>query len=416
MLKTSNAHLTFLYRATKIFGLAPFALKNNMAVEGSAPDVLYPFFAAIFYLLSGIALSYVRLSANFSVNDRLSITTDVLTEQIGTVAVVAVILTNRSKRDVIVDVFNSFVEIDRILATLNIRQDYPGLFRTRARRFGYFYCLISMAENQLSIASWIFNDAITARHFLIILVSGNGMYFVFHLVLFLFANIMELITERCEQLNDALSALCSVERSRTPNSTRLNVADVGAVGFGRSEALERLKRIQELHHRVTELIDKTVDLFSLPVLATVGFYFANLVTLSFGIYMFTEVVWMAGTAVLWMIPLVLELYAVAVVSASVQNSVRRSPKILNGVWIKHRPHDLQNEIQMLSLQMLQTPVVVSAFGFFPLDYSILYTMFCTVVGYILIMIQFDNSRRDPAAKIKIRQSAWHRILPNYRAD
>ncbi|XP_046424769.1 gustatory receptor 68a-like [Neodiprion fabricii] len=95
---------------------------------------------------------------------------------------------------------------------------------------------------------------------------------------------------------------------------------------------------------------------------------------------------------LWLILLKVELFTIATVCSSIQATGNSIGTILHRIWIRYHPTQLKNEIQMFSLQLLQRPLRISAFGFFSLDYSYLYKIFSAVVAYFVIMVQLDTSK------------------------
>lgn len=62
-------------------------------------------------------------------------------------------------------------------------------------------------------------------------------------------------------------------------------------------------------------------------------------------------------------------------------------------------HDFSNELQNLlleqfSLQLLLQKIKFSAFGFFYLDFTLLYTIVAAITTYLVILIQYHMSGKE----------------------
>ncbi|XP_023717531.1 putative gustatory receptor 28a isoform X3 [Cryptotermes secundus] len=66
-------------------------------------------------------------------------------------------------------------------------------------------------------------------------------------------------------------------------------------------------------------------------------------------------------------------------------------KLLN----KTKDPGLKEELQLFSLQLLHRKVHFTAFGFFPLDFTLLYSITGAVTTYLVILIQFQLSFANP---------------------
>ncbi|KAK9732372.1 7tm Chemosensory receptor [Popillia japonica] len=74
----------------------------------------------------------------------------------------------------------------------------------------------------------------------------------------------------------------------------------------------------------------------------------------------------------------------------IRNNLMLLHEIRNNLSVKY--NDVEKQIQMYSIQMLHQKLEFSALGFFVINYSLLYSIVSAVATYLVIVIQFDDTK------------------------
>ncbi|KAF5275231.1 hypothetical protein FQR65_LT04265 [Abscondita terminalis] len=72
---------------------------------------------------------------------------------------------------------------------------------------------------------------------------------------------------------------------------------------------------------------------------------------------------------------------------------KKTATIIHDIWNKYASaNDVDanvNHLQLISLQILNTELKFTAYGFFPLDWTLLHAIVSAVATYVVILIQFE---------------------------
>ncbi|XP_069677283.1 putative gustatory receptor 28b [Periplaneta americana] len=69
----------------------------------------------------------------------------------------------------------------------------------------------------------------------------------------------------------------------------------------------------------------------------------------------------------------------------------RTAVLVHKLLSKTKDPEVREELQLFSLQLLHRKVQFTACGFFPLDFTLLYSIVGAVTTYLVILIQFQIS-------------------------
>ncbi|XP_048512291.1 gustatory receptor 68a-like isoform X3 [Athalia rosae] len=413
----SNMHIVSLYYVAKISGLAPFSFRDDKVSRGSPSDKIYSLvFAALALPISVVVPALFPASAVTAVSEIAELTESFLW-YLGFFGGVIPVATFASKEGIIVEIIKTLTKVQEIIHRSKMRNDDRHKSRVLAIQIGLaifgFLCLNCGA----AIAYWY---SILDFWTLGVIVTTYLYCFTPHLVIIIFLNVLSFVENYLKELNNGLMNFCQPDRDLTLvrfRGDRIENFLEPRTGHETTE-IEILLEIEFVYHKLLNVIEQIMELFSLPILLTVGYYFLNLLFCCF--YIFTTYVnlsKLSATAtyqvigrIFWITLYFLELFAIARVCSSVQNTGKATAIILHKVWLKSHHNKMLDEIQMLSLQLLQRPLTISAFGFFSLDYSYLYKIFCAMVAYFVIMVQLDSSKSEPSA-LQHQPSTWNVTIP-----
>ncbi|VEN61918.1 unnamed protein product [Callosobruchus maculatus] len=113
----------------------------------------------------------------------------------------------------------------------------------------------------------------------------------------------------------------------------------------------------------------------------------------------------------WLATYICELRSIVHHSVKLSETANKTPVQLHQLRNKVNLYDveLDGHIQIYSLHLLQQKVSLSAWGFFELDYSLIFTTFGGVLTYLVILIQLDESSSNDEEALS--NSTTSTILP-----
>ncbi|KAF5307211.1 hypothetical protein FQR65_LT00727 [Abscondita terminalis] len=94
----------------------------------------------------------------------------------------------------------------------------------------------------------------------------------------------------------------------------------------------------------------------------------------------------------WFLTELLELFGLLVACTDACDNANEAPITLHEVQNKVENSDFESHIQLFSLQMYHHKLVFSALGFFEIDFSLLYAIIGTVLTFLVIVVQFEQSQ------------------------
>ncbi|XP_069698463.1 putative gustatory receptor 28a [Periplaneta americana] len=96
---------------------------------------------------------------------------------------------------------------------------------------------------------------------------------------------------------------------------------------------------------------------------------------------------------MWFLHYALKLVWLVYYSSSTIYQANRTAILVHKLLAKIRDSDIREELRLFSLQLLHRKVQFTACGFFPLDFTLLYSIVGAVTTYLVILIQFQLSLR-----------------------
>ncbi|XP_048512290.1 uncharacterized protein LOC125501160 isoform X2 [Athalia rosae] len=437
MLISSNVYAKFLYFLVKISGMAPFVLENNRVYSFSWKHLIFSTFHVVLCVSRFIEHVLNRSNLKFTDQTVMIQLSNTITAHVSNFGSALFPLIFLLKREKLVKLLRAIQKADDLLVDLGVEQNYERYFRPRAIGVGLTSFFIVTYAYGCAVY-WYRSQEIDYRGSLLslALIFCPFTFLVSHHGVLLFANAVDFLRIRYEQLNGVLRDICSPERP--PNDPKRS--GFSGRGCGRSRVLpaevngeiyikttleterhrrQEFRKIGQLSHHLHDLTEQLVDLFSLLIIVSVAHYSAACLTISYQCFVLavisydacdSKTVYQLLSILWWLFVVFVELFYIAIACSRIQRKAAGTALTLHEMWIKHHPVELKNEIQMLSLQLLQRPLTISAFGFFSLDYSYLYKIFCAMVAYFVIMVQLDSSKSEPSA-LQHQPSTWNVTIP-----
>ncbi|XP_043287296.1 gustatory receptor 68a-like [Venturia canescens] len=111
-----------------------------------------------------------------------------------------------------------------------------------------------------------------------------------------------------------------------------------------------------------------------------------------------------------MIPIAILAKSVDSVSAEMKKMADGIYKVLNGCNLSRED---QAELEQFSIELLHRKIAFSAYGLFPLDGSLVYSIFSSAITYLVILLQFQIPKLKSKASEKLEQAANQPQLNHY---
>ncbi|XP_020706372.2 putative gustatory receptor 28b [Athalia rosae] len=425
----SNPYITFLYYTMKLWGLAPFDLNNNMISLGSWISNVYPIVFVLIFLPAAIGVHQMWTNQNYVGATIWLRNIHGLTSTLCYLAVITTGISIVKNKRIFVELIHLFVKVNGIKITSGLQVDYERKIKILAIMIGFsiivrifLNCLLVMSIQKYLQLSWLVT---------LLLIAYWNFRLVMHLAIISFASVIFLLKANLEKLQLTLMSIFgvgseSIAMNKPRNGTwihrksaniqvRDEVLKVGADpecidDFKLFQMFDRLeKKYRDLH----SLIEMSAKLFSPPMVTIISHYCVNLFANFYYTYnvskgpttfvqLFSETI---GAQYVCLSHL-LDLLLIAWVCNAAQTRGNSMAVILHEMWAKCHLNKLRDEIQIFSLQLLQKPLSITIFGFFSLDNSLLYKIFCATVAHLVIMVQLDSSETDYADN-EIDQNPWN---------
>ncbi|KAL3280917.1 hypothetical protein HHI36_004144 [Cryptolaemus montrouzieri] len=212
---------------------------------------------------------------------------------------------------------------------------------------------------------------------------------------------LSLVHSRYKLLNDYLMTLLPTE-NRHKGWTEETITKLPEPMKNKEELAKKIlsacdpvfivDHIAALHIRLTDTAYLINKAFAIQLLIKVAITFVSIVSALYFIAIhFSKanhgdldilfVVWATSNA--------LEVLVTVHVTSQTCDEANNCPRILHKIRNHSNNEDLQEIIEIYSLQMYHNRLIFTAIGLFPLDYTLLYSMVAGMTTYLVILIQFN---------------------------
>lgn len=339
MKEQRTQYVMFLYYVAKLFGLAPFTVTNNRAYVGSSEQVIYPLALSLSCVPAFIKIATQKTSDHDEHETDITSLSETVARILGSLGSVVFLMIFVLKRRKLVGILNAFQKFDDVLRTVGVEQNHEKCFKSLAIIIGTASCIITLVVYVSDVTfDLLMVESPTLSMILLVVINSWITLVQYHATL-VFIITMELIRQRFHQINDLFSNICTdvdVTRSRYV----LNIVHQGTGETricmnpalrGDLKPLERLRQIEQLHDNLRRLTDAVLELFYMPIMGALAFYFTIILDVCYYIYAASSTILKphnyretVGSVALicWLLVTVVELFVMASVCASIQKTVR----------------------------------------------------------------------------------------------
>ncbi|XP_063709301.1 putative gustatory receptor 2a [Culicoides brevitarsis] len=214
-------------------------------------------------------------------------------------------------------------------------------------------------------------------------------YVQIYILISLLKDRFHLINKKIEKLNLNEGTASSGNVLMTKNATIIN---------DELSAVQQLIILRQLYDKLWELTSLTNKCFGLSLLVNIGNDFIAITGHCYWIFLTMEnppvgvndILAVIGSTI-WTIPSLVNSFMMASICHVTMEEANEAGSLLHQI-----KHDCLNEsqnmvVQQFSLQLLHQKVKFTAYGFFNIDFSLLFTMISATTTYLVIIIQMHNS-------------------------
>lgn len=300
---------------------------------------------------------------------------------VSVLALITYVLVPITKREAIDKLFKNLIEFDSKVAEFNVTIDYKR-FTKRSHIYAIaIYGYIPVLMLGLAISHNFEYPPICVSIFyfrstLLLIINGNLCQFG--------TEVMSMIKIRMHHLNKLLEKLV---RKR-----HMSVSTTETSSTFQRPGLHLLNMICALHHHLNKTVRVFNDAFGIVLLA---FFGAGFVYTVVGFYVFCRMLKIQTTTfemyllIVVSIPFIAAILTLCTVGEMTIKEAKKSGQLIH--QIETSDYDIKDEIEMFSLQIANEQVEFNAAGFFPINYSLLFSIFSGVTTYIIILIQLSST-------------------------
>ncbi|GLV38674.1 Gustatory receptor 2a [Carabus blaptoides fortunei] len=163
-----------------------------------------------------------------------------------------------------------------------------------------------------------------------------------------------------------------------------------------SSVADKIITLSEFHSKLYN-ISKRINLFySIQILLITGKYFVEITaTLYYNLQKFykTDVQadddWYAFSYFIWALMNCADLFILVYTSDSMCSTANGCKMTLHKVNLNSKDMEMKKEVTAFSLQLLHNDLVLTAAGFFNIDFTLIFNIIGAVTTYLVIFVQFD---------------------------
>ncbi|XP_044265397.1 putative gustatory receptor 28b [Tribolium madens] len=360
---------------SRIFGLVTFTPDQS----NFRPSNRRIFFNIVFIFIYLPIILYCIYITAFS-EDLYMIykTTNIIILGLNVVYVVTSLICAITKRDMFVEFLLKLVDFDTKIQTMNIKVNYNKIHRKIMIpclvRIGVLTVIIST----LAIMANLNGDEMIVESMAYILLVMNSA--VCHQSI----ELVKMLKIRFVILNKQINNLIDYFQKNKISTVEMKSTN---------KQLNTLNKICALHHHLSKMIKLFNDTFGIVLLLMFGVSFVVIVIMTFfftGIIQAGELYFMTLlNPILSTITFIIDVVFVCDVSYSTIEEANKAGELIHK--IETEDHDIRDEIEMFSLQIANEQVEFNAAGFFPINYTLVFSILGGVTTYIIILIQLAAS-------------------------
>ncbi|XP_034943888.1 putative gustatory receptor 28b [Chelonus insularis] len=168
-----------------------------------------------------------------------------------------------------------------------------------------------------------------------------------------------------------------------------------AIIMRKNLAIKNFSGLRQAHRNLYEITRDISDFYSWPILVTLSYYCFGIIYSCYrfiaDIMNYTETLRIVNSW-LWIIR---PAFPIIVLTTNVTNIIlqmRKTSYVIYKAIIENETHSqIKYELEQFSVELLHQHIYFSACGLFPLDNSLLRSIFSTMITYMIILLQFRHN-------------------------
>ncbi|XP_046746515.1 putative gustatory receptor 28b [Diprion similis] len=397
-----------LYYVAKTMGLAPFTLTNHKFHPPTLLGNAYSVFLIMLHLMA-VLTTCLWMSSN-PIGSKIATRVSILSHFIALVTPAAIAFVALCEQKKIILLMNKLYSICNELEIL-------GIFNDDGESFKNFFAIFAVANIIVGIFSIV--TSILEPYWMISISIAHGFQqcIRFNVVL-IYARILLCIRQRFVTLNEKLSALFQPPRCFTTpiHLSHFHVRRRQCEDHSQSSrqdyiVIQRIRKIEELHMDLCDLVKQTNHVFGIPILCISLQYYIVFIISFYWIYFLIMVSNESNywghldddvdskrssisnpilVCILRSVVQITEILMIAYTSATTSKQANSTRYSILEVWNDSIPEKFGKEIYMFSLQLLHKPLTMTIFDFLDLGYAYPFEIACTVAMYLVVLIQLAS--------------------------
>ncbi|NP_001177438.1 gustatory receptor 12 [Nasonia vitripennis] len=390
MKKVNGIHIIkTLYFYEKLMGLCPFILSNKIVIKFSYIGAVYNLLITLIYTYYFILIIGLRFELHLTRESTLSIALDAFGLAFQYCSIVSAWLTLTFRQECLKKILVTFAKVNLLANNLSMTLTRYCLRKlqyiaVRLMLINLMYIVIFLSEHYLLKTYKKFEEHASTW------IWFNLPKLVIYNIFGIFIELMIILQQDYRALNKVISYSFSEKIDAT-----------SFCNFSESPGVisKKLCTIAEFHENLSDILEYTTNLFSLPLLFALLASFLHLTLDSYIVYqhLLSKRMWEFNDfssyviCLVWISTKILGFYFLCSVpdstSAEANHTVIILIKIINNCYKVRSCRDMMKK---LMLQFKQKKNYASLYGLFSLDYYLFKNIMSTSVMFLVFMFQLDD--------------------------
>ncbi|XP_065084333.1 putative gustatory receptor 28a [Ochlerotatus camptorhynchus] len=424
-----------ILRSTFFGGLTPFTVANRRRHDSALECTTFGYVNSFIHAVTFCTCYVISLSKQESVtahffNSEISSLGDTLQVAVGIVALIMTFAYSIFRRQKLINAFQSLARTDQHFMEIGVETNYKS---TLFYNYGLIIIQIFVQLTYIIISVSI----VTSSGVLICAATWVSFFLPFNMmsmVVSLFVCLVNQSKHRFYLLNRILTSLqdTSVAKRRLSYDEKMETVKVVKIQkpLGISSAFSNtnrympdvINRVASIQSEICDACDCVEDYFKVQMLTIVTISFLISV---FNVYYILETIFADGSTdtpfsklqfvafffCQGFIHIVGVVMIVCVNNLAMQENKQIAVNVHKLINVNNYDEELTKQLTNLSLQMSHRKVAFTAYGFFKLDFTLLFTLVGAATTYLVILVQFSLNQTQTCDQ-RIMETIAMNLLKN----
>ncbi|XP_039287957.1 putative gustatory receptor 28b [Nilaparvata lugens] len=357
---------------SRVLGTVPYKYTSTGLMSLKPTRIAYTFLIISFYLLALLYISFTTeiFSTNKKEVTQITHTFNIVFESL--TFIISLISALLRAKEITVRVVN-MIRVDKSMVNLGVVIDFDVVNRR------FYFCLLGFLLFLSAIFAidyavcFVYNvgDAITFMEwiFIVFLFFYNRLHQV-QFVFFIYG-----LWKRFLGLNVEMKSLKSAD---IYEKNLLNKDKILKTIENKGSLKDKIRSMKEIHDRLTSLCNQANETASLRNLLLIAI---NTVTVTSHLYVIASMVidnkyeWhIFAYSIYWCVFRVLDLFVIILTCAKVSNEANHTAIVIHDLLSSREMVEIAEELEHFSIQLLHHKIAFTACDFFPIDFTLLYSV------------------------------------------